>query len=58
MKRSPTPAWLRAVLLSDPFWRLLPTPAIVYLNRALVTTPVEVPAIPKQSGPSASVERC
>ncbi len=47
MKRSPMPAWLRAVLLSDPFWRLLPTPAIVYLNRALVTTPVEVPAIPK-----------
>ncbi len=47
MKRPSAPAWLRAALLSDPFWRLLPSPAIVYLNRALVTTPVEVPAMPK-----------
>ena len=26
---------------------MLPTPAIVYLNRARVTTPVEIPAMPK-----------
>jgi hypothetical protein len=47
MKHPHMPAWFRSVLLSDPFWRLLPTPAIVYLNGALVTTPAEVPAMPE-----------
>lgn len=39
-------ARVRKVLLSEWLWRVLPTPAIFYLNRTRVTTPAEVPAMP------------
>jgi hypothetical protein len=41
------PKWVRSLLLSDTFWRILPTPAILYLNKERVTTPVQVPAMPE-----------
>ena len=37
----------RSLLLSERFWRILPTPAIYYLNKKRVTTPVEVPSMPE-----------
>ncbi len=39
-------ARVRKVLLSEWLWRLLPTPAIFYLNRTRVTTPADVPVMP------------
>lgn len=41
-------ASVREVLLSEWLWRVLPTPAIFYLNRSRVTTPLEVPAMPDE----------
>jgi hypothetical protein len=41
-------AGVRKVLLSERLWRVLPTPAIFYLNRTKVTTPAEVPAMPDE----------
>jgi hypothetical protein len=39
-------AGIRKGLLSERLWRVLPTPAIFYLNRTRVTTPTEVPDMP------------
>jgi hypothetical protein len=36
------------MLLSEWLWLILPTPAIFYLNRTRVTTPVEVPTMPEE----------
>lgn len=41
-------AGVRKVLLSEYLWRVLPTPAIFYLNRTRVTTPTDVPAMPDE----------
>jgi outer membrane protein assembly factor BamB len=38
---------VRSLLLSETFWRILPTPAIYYLNKKRVTTPVQVPSMPE-----------
>lgn len=46
MKGPRLPEPVRSVLLSDVFWRILPTPAIYYLNRERVTTAVQVPMMP------------
>jgi hypothetical protein len=47
MKRRIPCEWIRSLLLSEAFWWVLPTPAIYYLNRARVNTPVEVPSLPE-----------
>lgn len=46
MRRPALPAPIRAVLLSEMAWRLLPTPATMYSNRELVREPRVVPPLP------------
>jgi hypothetical protein len=41
-------ARVQSLLLSEWLWRLLPTPAIYYLNRTRITTPTQVPAMPDE----------
>jgi hypothetical protein len=45
MKKPTLPQPLRRLLLSEPFWRLLPTPATLYLNHARVREPMKVPEL-------------
>ncbi len=46
MKKPALPPSLRRLLLSELFWRLLPTPATLYLNHAHVHEPMKVPDFP------------
>lgn len=46
MRRPHLPKVVRRALLSEKFWWILPTPAILYLNRVRLREPVEVPTLP------------
>lgn len=46
MTRPRLPDYVRALLLSETAWRLLPTPAAYYLNRERVRDPMQPPALP------------
>lgn len=47
MRALPLPRSVRSALGSDAVWRLLPTPAMLYLNHECVRDPAEVPNLPK-----------
>jgi phage shock protein PspC (stress-responsive transcriptional regulator) len=47
MKRLRLPYAIRKALLSATFWRLLPTPATLYLNKQRIRKPEPVPQLPK-----------
>jgi hypothetical protein len=50
MKRLALAGVARRMLLSVTFWRVLPTPATLYLNCARVREPVTPPRFPLQNG--------
>jgi hypothetical protein len=48
MKPARLPQPVREALLSDTFWRLLPTPATYFLNRERLQTPAAMPPLPTE----------
>lgn len=46
MKRPEMPGVIRRALLSEKLWWILPTPAVLYLNRARLREPAEMPTLP------------